>query len=1148
MRVSGITDSYPHTVSYYIAGIYGTEAQKRADTDDPQTVPPAAPQVATTTEYFDLFNHRLAAIDPLDRATYFTYDSARRLATETAPEGNSTAYTYDARSNLLTTTRHAKPGSGFADITSSVTYEEGPTVASCASPSTCNKQATSTDSLGRTTSYFYRSNGQLQRVVKPAVSAQPGGYAGSPQTDYCYAPQTGTSGSISFLTGTVDLVRPGVNRVHSYTYDSAANHVVPLTETIDPSPTLVPPPNAGGDCPSSQTSTALGLTSHIAFDRMGNISGVTDPRGNTTSYVHDAMRRLTAVIAPLNELTRTCYNADGLAVSVNRARAAVSDPNASTQTTTGQCSVAFPPADWQSDAKTYFTTGDLQSVTDSNGFVTTYAYDPDGRVQVVEDGDGRDTATVFDLAGQTVGQWRGGTGWIDIGGTGLPSSTAPTSSTPWAAASYPGFGPILYGQSSYNANGTRHSEVDANGGVTTFGYDGFDRMTSIGYPDGKSELMWYTLDGTPATSRCSASDHFCRKIMRSGQYVAYHYNELDHEDQRTPQVEGAYAYGQNLLSEVTQVTKSAAGSAPAHATSYDYDGAGRKAFESNDSRRMSFGYDPSGNRNLLTWPDNYSVSYQYDALNRMSYVLENGVTELAYFHYNPLSQRDYACFGGQSTNCQQGGGTNKTNFAYDNNGDLNSIGYVLNGTTVTVGYGHNRSHQINSLNATDGFYLPAVEQGPTSYSAAPMNQYSFIGGNQTHYDDNGNLKTLFPSDGAQTFTYDSENRLIRAAVGGSSTDSIFYDYDALERRVTKTVGGSALAVGGTTTNFLLVGQEEVAELDGAGNVMRRYIPGPSLDERIVAAEGSSTTAPVRTYFHVDHAGSVRAMTDASGNVTGCAQGVLCQQLGYDDFGNLSSGTSVTGVPYRFTGRRFDAETGLYYYRARYYSPSIGRFMQMDPIGTRNDPNLYAYTYNDPLNHTDPQGESDCVVTGPGSMRCTSQPGLDHFILHVWLWAKGYTTVHSESQGDAPTPSASNPSSGSSSDDKSKQGTSQQGQSGETQKIPNDQLKAPPSKRGNAPVGEDDHPVELHHDGQKADSPLQELTRTDHRGGDNFKKNHENTGQNPSEIDRSQWRRERRDYWSGEWDRGRFDDMMNDNSGGGESNGGDSNGNGSGNGN
>jgi hypothetical protein len=89
------------------------------------------------------------------------------------------------------------------------------------------------------------------------------------------------------------------------------------------------------------------------------------------------------------------------------------------------------------------------------------------------------------------------------------------------------------------------------------------------------------------------------------------------------------------------------------------------------------------------------------------------------------------------------------------------------------------------------------------------------------------------------------------------------------------------------------------------------------------------------------------------------------------------------------------------------------------------------------------------------------------------------------------------------------------------KIPNDELKAAPDKRGNAPIGEDGHSVELHHNGQKPDSPLDEMTRTEHRGKDNFKNNHDNTGQEPSKIDRGKFNQERRDYWNKEWDSGRF---------------------------
>ena len=93
------------------------------------------------------------------------------------------------------------------------------------------------------------------------------------------------------------------------------------------------------------------------------------------------------------------------------------------------------------------------------------------------------------------------------------------------------------------------------------------------------------------------------------------------------------------------------------------------------------------------------------------------------------------------------------------------------------------------------------------------------------------------------------------------------------------------------------------------------------------------------------------------------------------------------------------------------------------------------------------------------------------------------------------------------------------------KIPNSQLQGPPPKRGRAPIGDDGHPVELHHRDQLPDSPLDEMTRTDHRLGENFRKNHSNTGQQPSQIDRQEFRDQRREYWEEQFDSGRFDELF-----------------------
>jgi RHS repeat-associated protein len=320
----------------------------------------------------------------------------------------------------------------------------------------------------------------------------------------------------------------------------------------------------------------------------------------------------------------------------------------------------------------------------------------------------------------------------------------------------------------------------------------------------------------------------------------------------------------------------------------------------------------------MTRPNGVNTNYAYDSLSRLLSVL----------HQNGASTIDGASYmldaaGNRTSKTDQMAGVT-SNYTYD---PLYELKLVTQAANTTESYTYDSvGNRLSSLTATASSY-----NGSNQLTSNSNATYT--------YDNNGNTIGKTDSTGTTTYAWDFEDRLTIITLPGSG-GAVTFKYDPFGRRIQK---GFTYTTSTTITNYAYDGEDITDTTDGLGSVITRYALGQDIDEGLALQQGG-----VSNYYQADGLGSVTSLSNTSGAIT--------QTYTFDSFGRQIASSGSLMNPIQYTGRESDFETGLDYYRARYYDPITGRFLNEDLAGFDGGTNLYEYVDNGPLGLSDPLGE------------------------------------------------------------------------------------------------------------------------------------------------------------------------------------------------
>jgi len=906
-----------------------------------------------TSFAYDKMGNQLSVTDARGKTTSFEYDAIGKMLTKTDANGKNVLYEYDSAGCLtgLTDQNNHKTTYEYNALNRMIKIIDPLNGQTINNYDNAGNITSITDANGNATLYEYDSLNRLVKI-KDALDNE---------THFTYDAVGNKLSVVDANNRTVLYEYNSRNRlvevtdtkggISTYEYDNAGNRTA-FTDALNHET------NYQYDDLNRLTKTidALSNQTDFTYDTVGNLISKTDANNNVTQFEYDVLNRLTKTINAKGKTTQLLYDAVGNKTAVIDAK---SNLTAFEYDNLNRLTKITDPLNNQT-IYAYDFAGNRTTIMDANSKTTNYEYDALNRLTKVTDANSKSTSYEYDAVGNRLSltDAKGNKTTYEYNALNkIVQEEDPLNKT------------VQY---QYNAVGNLIAKIDGNDNTISYAYDNFDQLTQQTYPDQDVSNYTYNAVGNRTRQYNQNAD------------VSYGYDSLN----RLITVTQSFP-GTNLGPKVVQHAYDAVG----NRTSVTYPDNKVTTFAHNeinqttqindaDSGIISYEYDDVGNKTKATYSNGIESDYVYN-VNNWLFNIE---------HKNTLTGVMVSSFGytydnvGNKTNTVDGYG--KTDYIYDNLYELTKVTFpektfqeyyydpVGNRTKFVdeqgvINYQYNNANELTQYlvnrNSTQGnqggLYDPgivtvstgAVINLKTGISAVTLKNVTV----DYEYDGNGSqVQKTVKNEGSTmnkeyNYQYDYENRLVKVIFPDNSYEKYLYAPNGKRVAVQKWQANASQPEETTYFVYDALQCNNVYEISGSS--VSRYVylwPGNEMLSKVV----TTSDLPLMTYgfyYHYDSLGSVSAITNSSGTVTNTYR--------YDPFGNVMNSTGKNGR-YSFVGAfgvENDGMSGLFHMGARYYDPTIGRFIQRDSVrGFIDDPltlNRYIYCGNNPINYIDPKG-------------------------------------------------------------------------------------------------------------------------------------------------------------------------------------------------